>query len=411
MPSNLVTGIDIGTSTIKVAVAENQNGRSVLRFVGKYPSGGIRKGAIADMVEASQAIHHALGELKKVSKGALKNMYVNIGTPQVKVQPSRGIVAVSRADTEIYQDDVDRVVRASQAINLQPNRTIIHNIAKEFIVDGVGDIADPVGLSGSRLEVQSIVIDAFTPHIKNLIKAIELSGGEIKGLVFSPLASGRSALGKAQKDLGVALIDIGYGTTGLCVYEESKLVGVAKFPVGSGNISNDIAIGLKIPVTAADALKLQCGYAMAKEIGTKESIELKKFVADGKGTVSRRFISEIIESRLSEIFEFVQNELKLMGRAGQLAGGVVLVGGGAKLPGLTELVRQELKLPTQIGLSGEEWLVEGASNFNEILEDPEFVTTLGLVLWGSDEEGWNAKSGNFSFSGMSVKKIMGYFLP
>lgn len=408
MASNLVTGIDVGTSSIKIAVAENQNGIPVLKWIHKQPAKGLRKGAIVDLGEASQSINQAIFELKKFSKAALKNIYVNIGTPQIKAQPSRGIVAVSRADTEIYQDDVERVIRASQAVNLPPNRTIIHNITREFIVDGVGDIVDPLGLSGNRLEVNSLVIDVFSPHVKNLVKGIELSGGRIGGLVFGPLASGRSALSKNQKDLGVALIDIGFGTTGLCVYEENKLIGVAKFPVGSGNISNDLAIVLKMPVTAAENLKLQYGYALSREISAKENVEPKKFFAEAKGVVSRRFIAEIIESRLAEILEFINNELRLMGKVGQLAGGAVLVGGGAKLPGLTELVRQELKLPTQIGLAGDDWLMEGAQRFSECLEDPEFVTVLGLVAWGADEEGWQARTALPEFS---VKKIMRYFLP
>ena len=245
--ADFITGIDIGTSSIKVAVAERRGGKPVLVHVSKAPSSGLRKGAIVDLAEASHAVIRALTEVKKISKSAVKNIYLNIGTPQVKMQMSRGIVAVSRADTEIYQDDIDRAVRASQAVNLPQNRTIIHTLTKEFFVDGVGDIVDPLGLSGSRLEVQSIIVDAFSPHVKSLIHVVELAGGEVSGLVFGPLVAARSALSKRQRDLGVALVDIGFGTTGLSVYEENKLVGVAKFPVGSANISNDLAVGLKIP--------------------------------------------------------------------------------------------------------------------------------------------------------------------
>lgn len=407
MASNFVTGLDVGTSSLKVAIAENKGGRPVLRAVFKEKSAGLRKGAIVDLAEASQAISRAISEVKKLSRAAAKNLYVNIGTPHTKVQASRGIVAVSRADTEIYQDDIEKAISASQAVNLAPNRTVIHNVTREFIVDGVRDIADPLGLSGSRLEVNSLVIDAFSPHVKTLTRAVKLAGGEVSGLVFSPLVASRSALSKGQKDLGTVLIDIGSGTTGVSVYEENKLVGVAKFPVGASNISNDLAVGLKIPVDAAENLKLSHGYALAKEVGHKESVELRKFSSAAKGVASRRFIAEIIESRLAEIFDFVNNELKLLGRRGQLPGGAVIVGGGAKLPGLTELVTQELKLSSQIGLAlGNEWETEGG-DFAEFLEDPEFVVALGLALWGIDRTGWNSNS----LSQFKFKNVLRYFLP
>ncbi len=315
---DIVTGLDIGTASIKSVVAEIQNRKPVILHVGESACEGIRKGAIVDLSEVSQSIHKELADARRISKSAVKNVYVSIGTAQTKMQTSRGIVAVSRADAEIYQDDVDRVVRASQAVNLPQNRTIIHTLTREFMVDGVGDIIDPLGLSGSRLEVQSLIIDAFSPHIKNLIRAVELAGGEVAGLVFAPLVAARAALSKRQKELGTALIDIGFGTTGLSVYEENRLLGVAKFPVGAGNVSNDLAVGIKVPVAAAEEIKLHYGYALSREVNQKESVELKKFVEDAKGTVSRRFVAEIIESRLEEIFDLVNAELKIMQRFGEL---------------------------------------------------------------------------------------------
>lgn len=406
---DFITGLDIGTSSLKVIVAECRGNKPVILYAHEEPSFGIRKGAVIDLGEASQSINRALSEVKKISKSAVKNIYVSIGTPQAKMQASRGIVAVSRADAEIYQDDVDRAVRASQAVNLPQNRMIIHTLTKEFMVDGVGDIIDPLGLSGSRLEVQSLIIDAFAPHIKTLIRAVELSGGDISGLVFSPLVAARAALSKRQKDLGTAIIDIGFGTTGLAVYEENRLAGVSKFPVGAGNISNDLAVGLKIPVDAAEEVKLHYGYAYSKEVPQKEQVDLKKFEEDAKGSVPRKFIAEIVESRLEEILDLVSNELKLLQKYGQLPGGVVLVGGGAKLPGLTDLVKQEMKLAAQIGFTmADEWEGRGGS-FKEYLEDPEFVGAFGLVLWGMDNEG---KGGDKEpASGMNLKNFFRYFNP
>lgn len=408
---NFIVGLDLGTSSIKVAIAEKRKGAPVLRAVFKEDSLGFQRGSIFDLTEASQAIGRALGEVKKVSRSALKNVYVNIGTPQVKVQSSKGVVAVSRADNEIYKDDVERVVRASQAISLGVNRTIIHTVTRDFMIDGIGDIADPMGLSGNRLEVNTLVVDAFTPHVKSLIKVIDLVGGEIGGLVFTPLASGRSVLSKVQKDLGTVLVDIGFGTTGLSIYEENKLLNLAKFPIGAGNITKDIAVGLKIPIAAAENLKLNYGYALAKDVGLRETIELKKIWPEAQGSVSRRFVAEIIEARLAEIFEFVNNELKLLGRAGKLPGGVVLVGGGSKMPGITELAKQELKLFSQVGLiNPEEGWLKNSSEFASYVEDPEYVNALGLVLWGADQEKWVRENGPLDILSR-FKKIWSYFKP
>jgi cell division protein FtsA len=408
MNAEFITGLDIGTSSIKLAVAERRANRPALLHVFQEPCSGMRKGAIAEISEVSQAINRALSEAKKISKLAVKRIYISIGTPQVKMQSSRGIVAVSRADAEIYQDDIDRAVRASQAVNLPQNRMIIHTLTREFMVDGVGDIADPLGLSGSRLEVQSLIIDAFAPHVKTLMHAVELAGGDIGGLIFSPLAAARAALSKRQRDLGAAIIDIGFGTTGVAVFEEGKLVTTAKFPVGAGNISNDLAVGLKLDVDAAEAVKLHYGYAFAKDVGQKEQVELKKFSPDSRATVARRFIAEIIESRLEEIFDLVGNELKLAQKFGGLPGGVVLVGGGSKLPGLTDLVKQEMKLSTQIGCAiASEWEADGGA-FKEYLEDPEYVGAFGLILSGMELEGWNERKAAAKFD---IKGILKYFTP
>src|SRR3989344_4099378 len=165
MASDFIVGLDIGTSAIKVAVAENRGGQPVIRTVFKESSAGFRKGAVSDLAEASSGVARTLHEIKKISKSAAKNIYLNIGTTHVNVQYSRGIVAVSRADSEIYRDDIDRAVKASQAVTIAPNRMIVHYVAQEYVVDGVSDIIDPLGLSGSRLEVNGLIIDAFTPHV------------------------------------------------------------------------------------------------------------------------------------------------------------------------------------------------------------------------------------------------------
>ncbi len=411
--NDIITGLDIGTSSIKIVVARRGQGRATLLYAAKEPSAGMRHGAIVDIAETAQAIRRALAGAEKISKAALRNIYLSIGTSQAKMQSSRGIVAVSSADAQIYQADVDRAVRASQAVNLPQNRMIVHTLTKEFMVDGMGDILDPLSLTGSRLEVQSLIIDAFSPHVKDLIHAVELAGGDVGGLVFSPLVAARAALSRKQKELGTALVDIGFGTTGLAVYEENKLVLAVKFPVGAANISNDVAVGLKIPIDAAESIKLHYGCALAKEVGARDSIELKKFIPEAKGSVSLRFIAEIIESRLEEIFDFVNNELRIAGKYGNLPGGIVLAGGGVKMPGLADLVKQEVKMTSQIGCCvADEWQNEGGA-FRESLEDPEFVCAFGLALWGIyGEKSAQPELLQTGFGSMhGIKKFIRYFAP
>ena len=351
MTQRYITGLDIGTNSLKAAIAEISNeGRTSVIKILKTPSGGMRKGTVDDLAEMTRSLNIMFSEIKKISRNALKNIFLNVGGSDIHVQSSRGIVAVSRADYEIHQDDVDRAVQASQAINLPPNRMVLHAITREFVVDGVGDIRDPLGMIGNRLEVNSLIIDAFSPSVKNLTKCVEMAGATVGGLIFSPLASSRAVLSKNQKDLGVALVDIGFGTTSLCIYEEGKLIHAAIFPIGSGNITNDLAIGLKTSVDAAEAVKLTFGSASPKGISGRETIDLKEIDQNSRNTVSRRFITDIIQVRLAEIFEFVNNELKLTGRAGKLPVGAVLVGGGSKIPGLVDLAKDELELPAQIGI-------------------------------------------------------------
>ncbi len=385
MAKNQILGLDVGSGSIKAVVAElGADNKISLLYAKERPSFGLRKGVVVDMEDAARAINGVLQEVKSFSKGAISNIYLNVGGPDVHSQISRGIIAVSRASSEIHQDDVLRAIQASEAVHLPSNRMILHTLTREFIVDGVSDIRDPLGMVGARLEVVSMIIDAFEPAVKNLMKCVELAGGSISGLIFSPLASSMSVLTKKQKELGAILIDIGYGTTGIAVYEENKLLHTTVFPFGAGHITNDLAVALKIDAEVAEKLKISYGFALAKEVSSKESIELKKININLKGAPSRKYVAEIIEARLGEICELINNELRLISKSGRLPGGVVLAGGGSKLPGIAELFRNELKLATQIGLPNPEYFEMNAGGMTEILESPEYVSVLGLLLWGRE---------------------------
>lgn len=405
-----ITSLDIGTSEIRALVAETQKDRRLsLAGLFKSKAEGLRKGEIVSIDDASRVLALLFDDIKKIHKTALKNIFLGVGGSNIKMESSRGIAAVSRSDNEIYQDDVQRVIKASQAISLGPNRMILHTLTREFIVDGTSGIVDPLGMVGNRLEVQSLIIHSFKSSVNSLIKCVEAVGGEVAGLIFNPLAASRAVLSKIQKDLGVVVIDIGAGTTGVCVYEENNLLQVMVLPMGATNITNDLAIGLRCGVGSAETIKLSFGFALPKEVGTRERLELQEIDPNLKSNVTRRFISEIIEVRLAEIFELVNNELKLMGRNSRLPAGVVVTGGGAKMPGIVDLAKEELKLPAQIGIPVLDNLEVNDPEVRLELEDPRFSVALGLLLWGGDES-FKGKWSSSKKSGWAGK-FFKHFLP
>ncbi len=405
-----IAGLDIGTHTIKGAVGElrRDRGLALVRLV-KFPSHGLRKGVVSDLVEAARQVSGALGEIRKVSRDAAQNLFLGVGSAELRVQPSVGVVAVSRADYEIYKDDVERAIQSSQAMSLPPNRMVVHFLTRDFVVDGVKDIRDPLGMVGNRLEVNSLIIDDFAPSLKNLMRCVEMLGGGISGLILGPIAGARATLTKNQRELGVVFVDIGFGKTGMSVYEEGKLLHAAVFPVGSGNITNDLAIGLKIPIEAAEAIKLSFGSALAKEIGSRETVELPKIDPRLRGAVSRKFIAEIIEVRLAEIFELVSNELRYIGKGNRLPAGAVLAGGGAKLPGIADLAREELKLSAQVGVSDASEFNVLSGDWSAQVDDPEFACAIGLLASGMDRM-FETRAARMPFRGL-LKRMLGYFVP
>ncbi len=385
--ASLITGIDIGSSSIKgLVVTPKKDGTLSLVTAFKHESKGVRKGVIVDLEEVTHVLRDLVLDLNHVSKKATRHAFVNMNSEHVKARASRGIVAVARADQEIHQDDIDRVVEASRAVKQLPNYLVLHNIIREYFVDDVGDIADPLGMTGSRLEASTLIVEAFAPQVNLLIKNLERVGIRAAGLIFNPLAAARAVLSKRQKDLGVLLVDFGFGTTSLAVFEEGKVLHTKSLPIGSGFVTNDIAIGFKVSIEAAEKLKVNYGHAVAKHIARREMVKLSAVEPANQNEVSRRFLAEIIEIRLAEILDLINNELKVLGRSVQLPAGVVITGGGIKLPGMDELLRQELKLPVQIGYPSLTDMEVTNTAHAELIDDPEFATAVGLARWGAVEE-------------------------
>lgn len=403
---NVITGLDVGSAQIKgVVVCSKKDGALSVVSVFKKPSVGFRKGVIVDIEEATKSLRDVVLELQKISKESSKNIFINVNGEHIKIRPSRGVAAVARADWEIQDEDVDRAIQAAGAVKNSPNHLVLHHVIREFFIDDIGDILSPIGMTGNRLEVDTVIIEAFAPHVNLLLKCLRHAGADVGGLIFNSLASSRAVLSKQAKNLGVLMIDFGFGTTNLAVYEENKIRHAKSLPIGAGYLTNDIAIGLKTSLDVAEKLKLTYGYALAKDVSRREMIKLSEFEDANQNEISRRFISEIIEVRLEELLDLIHNELKSISGSPQLPAGTVITGAGAKLPGMVELVREKLKLPVQIGLPdlGDFEVLNPVHR--EMLEDPEFGTAVGLVLSGLHKK--KKFFGRFGF----VKKILAKIMP
>lgn len=386
---NIVVGLDVGTCSIRTVVArlKADGSKPQLIGVGQAPSCGLRKGIVVDIEEVVKSIGQSVQEAERISGVPIERAYVSISGNHINTRTSKGVVAISRADGEVSKEDVLRAINAASAISLSQNREIIHIIPRGFSVDGQMNIKEPVGMNGVRLEVDALIIEGATPFIKNLTKCVTEAGLEIEELVLAPLAASRSALSKRQKELGVLALDLGGGTAGLTIFEEGDIVHSCVLPIGSSHITNDIAIGLRSDIDLAERIKLEYGAAISSEIDRKDLIDLSKLSMGGeKGNIPRVEVVNIIEARISEILELVNKELKKVDRQGLLPAGVVLLGGGAKVPGLVDLTKIELKLPVQVGFPLD---LDGPM---EDVDDPSFATAIGLILWHLDSQNRDKES-------------------
>jgi len=282
------------------------------------------------------------------------------------------------------------------------NYEILHVIPVKFSVDNQADVKDPIGMTGIRLEVETLIVQGLSTQIKNLTKAIYRTGLEIEDLVLAPLAAADAVLSSKQKELGVALINLGSSTTSLAVYEERNLIHTAILPIGAEHITADIAIGLRCPINLAERIKREYGEATPEELSKKDEVDISYLVKeeevnDDISFISRKYVAEIINARVEEVFEKVDNEFKKIDRSGMLPAGVIFVGGGAELDGLVESAKKKLRLPAAVGV---------AKNINVVIDkvkNQEFLTALGLVLWGNHSEAETSSGGR-------LKKNLGGFL-
>lgn len=380
--TKLIVGLDIGSTVIRVAAGQqtiNSEGESSLQIVGlvEVLSEGINKGVITSIEECVSSISNGLEQIERLIGVPVEHAWVGISGSHIMSQESKGVVAVAKSDGEINGEDVERAVEAGKTISTPLNYEILHVLPRTFSVDGQTGIKDPVGMTGIRLEVNTLIIQGQATHIKNTTKAVYRTGIDIDDLVFSILASGELVVTSRQKDLGVVVIDIGGSTTSLIVYEEGDIIHTAVLPVGSEHITNDLAIGLRTSIDIAERVKIEYGHCAYNKISKKESVDLAELGGDLTEEVSKRYIAEIINARVEEILEKVDEELTKIERSGLLPAGAVFTGGGARLSGLIDCAKEYLRLPASLGYP------IGIKGIGDKIGELSFTTAIGLVKWGA----------------------------
>jgi cell division protein FtsA len=365
-------GLDIGTSTVRCVVGvRDQNDPSVISVIGHGSSlnQGMRKGVVMHVDDTAEAIIQAITEAERISGIRVDRATVNVNGSHVTGINSRGVIAISSPDREISIDDRERVEEAATIVQLPPNREIVQVFAKNYRLDGQDNLKDPVGMHGVRLEVDCHIVTAASPNLRNLDLALEKAQVTPQHHTVSALAAAEAVLDRKQKEAGTVVIDIGAGTTNLSVIEDGEIQHVAVIPMGGVHITNDLAIGLKTDLEVAEIVKIK--YARLGEASDKP---IRLTVDDTVYNFSGAEINMIVEARVEELLEYVDKELNRIHRSRKLPGGVVIVGGSAKLPGLAEFTREQLQLPARLGK------VRGLAGLVDTVNDPSFASAAGLML-------------------------------
>ena len=405
----IIVGIDVGSSKITTIVASSsaEDGPSVIG-VASTDSKGIRKGQVVDIDEAVSSMSECLEQAERMAGVTIGSDFVTVGGSHISSVNSRGVVAVAGGENEIGEEDVQRVTEAARAISIPSSREIIHVIPRDFVVDSQEGIKDPVGMTGVRLEVETHIISGATTSMRNLVKCIQQIGVDVEGLVFSGVSAAEATLTDTEKELVVALIDIGGGTTDVSLFVEGSIAHSVVIPIGGKNITNDLAIGLRGSLETAEKIKISLSEKPKKivvgdeEIETKEKSDVldvsKLGITEDLGPLSKKTLLDgIIKPRLTEIFTLVGMEIKRSGFAGLLPAGIVITGGGAKTIGIDTIGKDILKMPARVAEPS------GVSGIIDEVSSPDYSASVGLILYGekvgSEDSGISLPLGtNFSVS-------------
>lgn len=387
----VVVGIDVGSSKITtiIALLEEDSSPNIIG-VSSIPSKGLRKGQVVDIDEAVSTITQSIEGAERMAGYSIGSAFVSVDGTHIESQNSKGVVAISNPNGDISQDDVSRVIEAARAISLPSSRDILHVIPRYFMVDSQSGIKDPMGMTGVRLEVETHIVTGAATALRNIAKCISQVGVDVEGLVFSGLASSYSVLTDTERELGVILVDLGGGTTNIVIFTDGAPAHCSVLPVGARNITNDLAIGLRVSLDSAEKIKLALSKPpqIAVEVDQEGQSSEKKqsdhldtsslSIEEDLKMVSKKTLTDgIMKPRLREILNMVKLEIQKSGFLGLTPSGVVITGGGAATAGLVELGRHELGMPVRIGLP------QGATGLVDDIASPAYAASLGLVVYGT----------------------------
>ncbi len=374
----LIVGLDVGTTKICAVIGvPKRDGRLDIVGVGNAPSRGLRRGVVVNIDATVEAIKHAVAEAEQMAGAEVARVYAGVAGGHIRSLNSRGVVAVSSREREVTAADVERAVEAARAINVPQDREIIHVLPQTFMVDDADGVREPIGMSGVRLEVEVHIITAAVTSIQNVVRSVNRAGLAVQDVVLEPIASAEAVLFLDEKELGIVLIDIGGGTTDMALFRDGAVWHTAVLPLGGDHITNDVAVGLRTPMSDAESLKKRYGCALTAMVAAEETVDVPSVGGRKPRQLSRQVLSEIIQPRVEEIFTLVARELTKSGFADAATAGVVVTGGSSIMEGVPELAEAVFDQPVRRGVPA------AVGGLADIVRSPIYATGVGLALYGA----------------------------
>ncbi len=375
-PQEVIAALDIGSTKVCALVAQlSEDGEIDISGYGVAPSSGMRRGVVVDVEGTVMAIREAVAKAEDMAQTRIEAVTLGLAGTHVQSVNNRGVVGITREDKDITDEDVARVLEAARVLTIPPDREIVHVEPRQFIVDDSDGIRDPVGMFGNRLEVEANIATATMTSVRNVLRCVAKADLAVEATVLASLASGEAVLRQAERDLGVAVADIGGGTTDFAIFDRHGIWYASVIPVGGDYITRDLAMGLRTPLAAAERVKIEHGIALVDAVTADEIVEVPDVAGTTTQRVARKAIAAIIQPRVEEIFGIILKEIARSGREGVLPGGIVITGGTACLPGMAEIGQQETGLPVRVGYP------EGQGGYTDLVRNPACACAVGLLRY------------------------------
>ena len=403
MPSDIIVGLDIGTTKICAVVGDVHPEAIEIIGIGTHPSEGLRKGVVINIEKTVNSIKEAIEEAETMAGCEISSVYAGIAGGHIKGFDSHGVIALK--EREVTKKDIDRVIEAASAVAIPMDREVIHVLPQEFIVDEQDGIVDPLGMAGVRLEAKIHIVTGAVTSAQNIIKCANRAGLDVCDIVLESLASSEAVLSDEERNLGAALIDFGGGTTDMAVFSKGSIKHTSVLALGGDNLTYDISIGLRTPRLEAEKIKIKYGCGLSSMIAKDETIEVPGVGGRKPRVLSRQILGEILEPRVEEIFTMIHNELARSGYESMINSGIVITGGSAELAGIPELAEQIFDSPARTGFP------KGIGGLVEVVDKPMYATAVGLVLYGAkrNQEGKKFRIRDTNIFGRVMDRMKKWF--